>query len=146
MYLIIVGSWALLSNLIPMLFLIGGQNRFDEDNLHCCIVTHGSPVWTAIYWLMIIVPLMGCCNGVMAYCNIRIFQHLRDHVAVQKLEINVVKQNRELLYLLAVDMRLPLATHTVYHVTKFAFSGRQILFFLNNKNFSTAYVSIFAIR
>lgn len=127
-YLIILLTWVL-SNIIPLMFLLGGQNRFDEDNIHCCIVTQGNTVWTAVYWLSIIIPLMGCCNGTMTYCNIRIFQHLRDHASDQKIDMNVVKQHREMLYLMVMDMMMPIATHTVYHVTKFAYYGRQILFF-----------------
>lgn len=65
----------------------------------------------------------------MTYCNIKIFQHLRDHGATKQMDVNIVKQNREMLTLLVVDMMMPIATHTVYHVIKFAYFDRQILFF-----------------
>jgi hypothetical protein len=120
----IVGSW-ILSALIPLPFQLGGKTGFDFDNSHCCIVVRDSFWWTVLYCFMILVPLIGICDGAMLYCNFKIYKKLLDHSLKQSLGKNVMSQNRELFYFMIADTIIPLIFHTMYHVAKVAYTFRQ---------------------
>lgn len=122
----VVGTW-LISTIIPFIFVLGGQTGFDDDNEHCCIVVkHSHWAWTLFYWVVIIVPLVLFCDGTMMFCNYKIYKKLSEHNSAL-LKHNIVKENKEILYFLMVDLCLPIIFHTLYHVAKFAYPNRTNL-------------------
>lgn len=122
--LMIAGSWVV-AILIPLPFQLAGKTGFDRDNVHCCIVVMDSLWWTIYYTFVILVLLVGMCDGVMLYCNVKIYKKLQEHSHTNSLKNNIVNQNKELLYFMIADTVVPLFFHTVYHVAKVAYTFRE---------------------
>ena len=120
-WLVQVGHSALGSQWV---FTLTGHTGYDRRNEHCCVVVEGNQIWTIIYWLIIIGPLVGCCDATMVFCNWKIYKKLKNHANAQtnnnnnRLKKNVVKDNREILLFMIIDMLMPICAHTVYHVCK----------------------------
>lgn len=105
-----------------------GHIGYDKRNEHCCIVVEGDTVWTIIYWIVIIGPLVGGCDSTMIYCNWNIFKKLKEHSKLTtSLEKNVIAENKEILYFMIIDMLMPICMHSVYHYPKFAIPDRRSL-------------------
>lgn len=122
--IMITGSW-IFSVLIASTFRIGGKSGYDFDNGHCCIVVKESLPWTIYYCFVILVPLVCVSDGIMVFCNFRIYQMLRAHGVARSLCKNVVSENRQILYFLIAETLIPLCFHTIYHLAKVFYIDRQ---------------------
>lgn len=120
---------------------------FDRRNEHCCLIAEGDTTWTIIYWATIICPLIFVFDTTMVFCNWKIYKKLSAHISSQDsriLKTNVVNENREILYLMIIDMLLPICTHSLYNVLKFALPSRIPL--ATRQVFTVLFLSTAGIR
>jgi len=80
--------------------------------------------WIAMYWVVIIFPLLSFCDGAMIYCNYKIFIKLKQHAKEVTVVSNVVREHKEVLYFLLADMMFPICFHSTYHIFKFILVNR----------------------
>lgn len=112
-------TWVL-SAIVPYLFFRYGLTGFDEDNEHCCFFLPArTRKWAILFWLGIFFPTMVCGYGTMCFCNYRLYKKLADHASTERLGVNVVQRNRELLYFLWIDVIFPFLAFGSYQIVKF---------------------------
>lgn len=124
--LTILLSWAFVFAIL-LTFALGGKTRFDDDNDHCCIVVKNSTVWTIYFWFVCMVPIVGFGDGTVIFCNVKIYRRLKKHAENRSLSKNVIRQHKELLWFLIIEMIVPIVFHTVYLIAKFVYIDRRLL-------------------
>lgn len=112
------------------------------------MIAEGNTAWTIIYWATIICPLIFVFDTTMVFCNWKIYKKLSAHMSSNQesgvMKKSVVNENREILYLMIIDMLLPICTHSLYNVLKFALPSRIPL--ATRQVFTVLFLSTAGIR